>query len=399
MPEGRRGSVKQAANGTWYYVVDVSIGPYRRQARKRGFPTRRAAQSALTSVVRSLEIGQYVEPSRLTLRTYVEEFWIPNARMRLRPSTVHSYERNLRLHVLPTLGAVLLQRLNGAQLTRLYTDLLADGLVDRSKGAEGHRGLSVTTTRYIHTILGSVLKSAVRADLIHRNPADFAEPPRKSSVAVGRTAMQAWSAGDVATFLHSQHGTREYPLWLLLATTGLRRGEALGLGWANVDLTNARLTIIRTLIDVEDSNDDKPVWSDPKTAAGRRSVAIDDATVAALRTHKALMATERLAMGGAYRDFDLVFARADGRPYHPERVSRAFRSRAKKAGVPVIRLHDLRHTWAMLALTAGIPAKVVQDRLGHSTVAITLNIYSHVTPQLQSDAAAKVAGLIFQGDA
>jgi integrase len=211
--------------------------------------------------------------------------------------------------------------------------------------------------------------------------------------------MQAWSAGDVATFLHSQHGTREYPLWLLLATTGLRRGEALGLGWANVDLTNARLTIIRTLIDVEDSNDDKPVWSDPKTAAGRRSVAIDDATVAAIRTHKALMATERLAMGGAYRDFDLVFARADGRPYHPERVSRAFRSRAKKAGVPVIRLHDLRHTWATLALTAGIPAKVVQDRLGHSTVAITLNIYSHVTPQLQSDAAAKVAGLIFQGDA
>ena len=153
------------------------------------------------------------------------------------------------------------------------------------------------------------------------------------------------------------------------------------------------------MIDVEDSNDDKPVWSDPKTAAGRRSVAIDDATVAALRTHKALMATERLAMGGAYRDFDLVFARADGRPYHPERVSRAFRSRAKKAGVPVIRLHDLRHTWATLALTAGIPAKVVQDRLGHSTVAITLNIYSHVTPQLQSDAAAKVAGLIFQGDA
>ena len=123
-------------------------------------------------------------------------------------------------------------------------------------------------------------------------------------------------------------------------------------------------------------------------------MAIDDSTVAALKTHKAMRAGERLLAGTAHREHDLVFAQPDGRPYHPQRVTRTFQARAKQAGLRVIRLHDLRHTWATLALEAGIPAKVVQDRLGHSTVAITLNIYSHVTPQLQSDAAARVAAAI-----
>lgn len=399
MTEGRRGSIKQAANGSWLFVVDVGVGAQRRQVRKRGYRSRPAAQSALTALLRSVDVGDYVEPSRLTLRLYVEDFWLPNARMRLRPSTAHSYERNLRLHVLPTLGDVALQRLNGPQLTRLYANLLADGLVDRSKGTPGHRGLSVRTTRYVHTILGAVLKSAVKADLLHRNPADQAEPPRMSSVANGSAPMRTWSADEVAQFLKAERGTREHALWLLLATTGLRRGEALGLGWQHVDLEGKRLTIVRTLVDIEDAEDDRPVWSDPKTAAGRRSIAIDGPTVAALRAHKVLRASERLIAGPTHRDHDLVFAQPDGRPYHPERITRTFQARAKKAGLPVIRLHDLRHTWATLALSAGIPAKVVQDRLGHSSVVITLNVYSHVTPQLQTDAAAKVAAMIFGADA
>lgn len=156
-----------------------------------------------------------------------------------------------------------------------------------------------------------------------------------------------------------------------------------------------------TLIDIDDTEDDRPVWSDPKTAAGRRSVALDPGTVAVLRAHKALRAQDRLIIGttGSADVDDLVFTRADGRPYHPERLSRSFKTRVRAAGLPDIRLHDLRHTWATLALQAGIPAKIVQDRLGHSTVAITLNIYSHVTPQLQSDAASAVAALIRLGRA
>ena len=196
--------------------------------------------------------------------------------------------------------------------------------------------------------------------------------------------------------LDATRGTREHALWHLLATTGLRRGEALGLGWANVDLDAARITIVRTLIDIHDTDDDRPVWSDPKTAAGRRSVALDPGTVAVLRAHKAVRAQDRLIIGttGNADVDDLVFTRADGRPYHPERLTRMFKSAVRATGSPSIRLHDLRHTWATLALQAGIPAKIVQDRLGHSTVAITLNVYSHVTAKLQVEAADAVAALI-----
>ncbi len=399
---GRRGSIRQDINGTWSYTVDITApGDKRRQMRKRGFATRRAAQTALTKVLRELDTGAHVDPSRLTLADYVERDWLPNARMRLRPSTLHSYQRNLRIHVLPTLGGTPLQRITGSQLTALYARLLEDGLADRSKARNGNTGLSVRTVRYIHTIIGSILKSAVKARLLNHNPADQAEPPRMSAAADGTRAAKTWTAGELAAFLDATHGTREHALWHLLATTGLRRGEALGLAWANVDLDAARITIVRTLIDIHDTEDDRPVWSDPKTAAGRRSVALDPGTVAVLRAHKALRAQDRLIIGttGNADVDDLVFTRADGRPYHPERLSRSFKSQVRSSCLPEIRLHDLRHTWATLALQAGIPAKIVQDRLGHSTVAITLNIYSHVTPQVQSDAASAVAAVISRGRA
>jgi integrase len=398
---GRRGSIRQEpSSGTWSYTVDVTpLGEKRRQIRKRGFPTRRAAQSALTKVLRDLDTGAHVDPSRLTLADYIEQEWLPNARMRLRPSTLHSYQRNLRIHVVPALGATPLQRITGTQLTALYAHLLDDGLADRSKARDGSTGLSVRTVRYIHTIIGSILKSAVKARLLNHNPADQAEPPRLSAAADGTRAAKTWTVGELAAFLDATRGTREHALWHLLATTGLRRGEALGLGWANVDLDAARITIVRTLIDIHDTDDDRPVWSDPKTAAGRRSVALDPGTVVILRAQRALRVQDRLVIGstGSADVDDLVFTRADGRPYHPERLSRAFKTRVRAAGLPDIRLHDLRHTWATLALQAGIPAKIVQDRLGHSTVAITLNIYSHVTPQLQSDAASAVAAMISRG--
>ena len=206
MTEGRRGSVRQDDSGSWFYIVDIGSSTHRRQVRKRGFTSKRTAQAALTALLRSVDVGEYVEPSRLTLRRYVEDFWLPNAKMRLRPSTAHSYERNLRLHVLPTLGDVPLQKLTGPQLTQLYAALRDDGLVDRSKGTKDHKGLSVRTTRYVHTILGAVLKSAVKADLLHRNPADQAEPPRMTSVANGTTPMRTWSAAEVAQFLHRREG-------------------------------------------------------------------------------------------------------------------------------------------------------------------------------------------------
>jgi integrase len=176
-----------------------------------------------------------------------------------------------------------------------------------------------------------------------------------------------------------------------LATTGLRRGEALGLAWSSVDLEAGRLSVSRTLVNLDG---DEPVWSDPKTARGRRSIALDPSTVAALRALRVGQAQERLLMGAGHIDHDLVFARPDRRPWHSERFSRTFGEQVSRHGLPALSVHGLRHSWATLALSSGVHPKVVQERLGHSTIGITLDVYSHVMPSMEIDAADRVAALI-----
>lgn len=170
----------------------------------------------------------------------------------------------------------------------------------------------------------------------------------------------------------------------------MRRGEALGLRWCDLDLAAGRASVAQTVIAI---NHQVTIGS-PKTAAGRRTVALDAGTVAALRDHRKRAATERLLMGEGFTDHGLVFCRPDGGPLHPARFSRTFTEQAERAGLQPIRLHDLRHTWATLALSAGVHPRVAQERLGHATIGITLGIYSHVTEGMQADAAALVAGLM-----
>jgi len=171
----------------------------------------------------------------------------------------------------------------------------------------------------------------------------------------------------------------------------MRRGECLGLRWSDVDLMAGRVSITQTVIAV---NHNVRIGS-PKTARGRRTVALDPRTVAALREHRQNQLAERLLMGAGFTDHDLVFCRPDGGPLHPERFSRTFAIEAARAGLPPIRCHDIRHTWARLALSAGEHPKVVQERLGHANVSITLDVYSHVTEGLHGEAASRVAGIIF----
>lgn len=393
---GRRGSVKQDASGRWMFAVDIGSGADRRQTRRRGFATKKTAQAALTDTLSQLADHSYIAPSRDTLREFVESTWLPEVKSQLRPSTFASYSRYLRLHVLPVLGDTKLQAITGAMLTRLYNDLRASGMKDKGKlGPDGEaRGLSVRTVRYIHTIIGATLQTAVEHDYLVKNPAKLAKPPKPSAAADGSATMHTWTDVQLGAFLSAERDDRLYPLWLLLATTAMRRGEALGAGWQHLDLDKAQLAIRRTLVDVLDTEGDAPVWSDPKTAKGRRTIALDAGTVAVLRAQRAAQAKERLRVGAGYLGHDLVFAMPDGRPYHPERLSRTFQARAKKHGLPKIRLHDLRHTWATLALEAGVHPKVVQERLGHANISITLDIYSHVSPAMQADAADRVAALI-----
>lgn len=184
-------------------------------------------------------------------------------------------------------------------------------------------------------------------------------------------------------------------MWLL-ATTGMRRGEVLGLRWEDVDFDAGVLRISRTLTTTDVQRKGMPgmAWGTPKTGKGRRQVALDAPTVAALRLHRSRQLHERLSFAGAYEDSDLVISREDGHPLHPKALSYRFERWVTQLKLPRIRLHDLRHTHATLALRAGVHPRVVQERPGHANVSITLDTYSHVDIQMQADAAARVSALV-----
>jgi integrase len=380
-----RGSIVK--RGTSYSVVveldrDPTTGK-RRQKWHSGYRTKKEAAVAMAELVSSVNRGAYVPKSRQTVAEYVEE-WLSAIAPTVRPSTHYSYARNVRLHVFPYLGSTPLPAVDAGALNGLYARLLADGRRDHQGG-----GLSARSVSYVHTIVHRALKDAVKWGRLVRNPADAADPPRGASL--GSPDMVTWTAAQLATFLDGVRDDRLSAAYFLLATTGMRRGEALGLRWADVDLDDGRAAIQQTVIAVNH----QPVIGTPKTARGRRTVRLDAATVAALREHRKRQAAERLQMGSGWTDHGLVFSRVDGTLLHPERFSRSFGDRVRQLGLPRIRLHDLRHGWATMALGAGVHPEVVQERLGHANIGITLDVYSHVTAGLHDDAAEKVAGLVF----
>lgn len=387
--DGRRGSVRQSSNGTWYFVVDTTPPgtAERRQTRRRGFPTRRAAQAALTKTLRDLADHSYVPPARQNFRDYLTETWLPAIRSSVRSSTFDSYARNVRVHVAPkAIGGVPLQRVDAAMLNVLYADLLTG--LDRA-------ALSQRSVAYVHVILHRAFRDGVRWNLLSRNPADAADPPRARPA--DRVRARVWSAEELTRFLELTADSRYAMLWRLVATTGVRRGEALALRWSDVDLRTARASISRSLVEVGDyarGGGGNLEFSPPKTNRGRRSIALDGDSVVALRTHRVRQNEERLRIGEDYQDQGLIFSLPDGRPVHPKVASNLFRKAVTRHEMTPLSLHGLRHTWATLALQAGVHPKVVQERLGHATISITLDIYSHVNPGLDAEAADTVAALL-----
>jgi integrase len=206
--------------------------------------------------------------------------------------------------------------------------------------------------------------------------------------------MKTWSADELHRLLEATAGDPLHPAFLLLATTGMRRGEALGLRWSDVDLDRGRASIRQTVIAV----DHKVQFGSPKTGKSRRAVELDARSVAVLRSHRQRHLELRMSLGAGWDQSALVFSKPTGEPLHPERFSRSFDRIVKRLGLPHIPLHGLRHTWATLALRAGVHPKVVQERLGHATISITLDIDSHAVPAMQTDAAERVVSLVFDGD-
>jgi integrase len=375
-----RGSIVKRGIGYCYvlYLGRDATGR-KRQKWVGGFRTKREAEAAMVEALGRVHSGQFVDPGRLTVGEFLEQ-WIEAVAPGLRESTAASYRMVLTKRVVPRIGELRLTSLTPGHLTTMYAQLLAEG------GRLG-RPLSPRSVRYTHTIAGRALADAVQWGLLPRNPARAAKPPRAV-----KSDMAVWDAAQARKFLAFVQEDRLYAMWLLMLTTGLRRGEIAGLRWSDVDLDDAVIAIQHTRVSV----DARVVVVEPKTAKGRRSVALDDMTVQALRSHRKAQLQERLKLGKAWQDSGFVFVREDGAPYHPERILVMFKRHAEAAGLPAIRLHDLRHTSATLALAAGVHPKVVQERLGHSSINITLDTYSHVVKGRQHEAAEKVAALLVE---
>ena len=358
----------------------LSLGTERRRQTKAGFATRKEARAAMNKVLAAIAERSYVAPTKVTLEQFLTDEWLPAIESTVRLTTYRSYVQHVKWHIAPHLGEVALSSLSGAQINGLYATLASRG----RRG--GKAGLSPQTVRHVHAVLHRALRDAVRWGLIGRNPIDSADPPRPAS----SREMHTWGPKQLEAFLAFTANDRLHALWQLLALTGMRRGEACGLRWCDCDLEQGRIAICRALVPVART----VLVSEPKTARGRRSIALDEKTVAELRAHAERQAAERESAKN-WTETGLVFVGRDGQALPPNSVSRCFVRAVRQAKLPQIRLHDLRHSHATLALRAGIHPKVVSERLGHATVAITLDTYSHAIPALQEEAASRIAGLVF----
>lgn len=325
-----------------------------------------------------------------TLRAYVDE-WLDLQQTQLQPSTWDSYRAVLSRYLLSHLGDTTLVDLDGRTFTRLYQHLL------RAGGRDG-RPLSIRTVRYVHQILHKALSDAVRDGLLRTNPSDAATLPKLHPDRVDELGddqrVDAWSAAQLRAFLAATAGHPRHPLWVTAAGTGLRRGELLGLSWPSVDLDARTLVVRQSLSVVRRHVRLKP----PKTVQSR-TITFDGRVAAALAAQRAAQRGDADRLGPCHHNaWDLVFAAETGVALTPDVVSRWFRQAVAASGVAPLRLHGLRHTHATLLLQAGVPVKVVSQRLGHASVQLTLDVYAHVLPAMDADAAGRFADFVWDGD-
>ncbi len=330
------------------------VGSYRLQ---------KEAKAALTDALVASKHGEFVEASRITVAQYLSE-WTAGLDAKVKPSTALSYRGHVEKYIVPQLGYLRLQALTPRHVDSFYRQLA------EAKG-RGDRQLSATTRRHIHVTLHGALHEAKRKRLIGYNPADDANLPKAEREKIG--ADSVWTAGQLRAFLESVESDRLGVLWQLMGTTGLRRGEACGLRWEDVDLEAATLRVELNRVSVGYQVSE----GEPKSAAGQRTVPLLPATVAALRAWKKQQTAERLQWGAAWQDTGKVFTTEDGNPWHPDRITKLFQRAVAAVDVPRIRLHDLRHGFATLHISAGTQAKHLQSLMGHSRVGVTLDGYVH----------------------
>ena len=377
----RRRTTKSGGT-VWGVIVNRDPDPVtgnRRRTAHGSYPTKSEAVRELRRVLNDMDSGTYIERTDLGFGEYLVNVWLPAHRLVIRANTAANYEMMIRTHILPELGGIRLQKLTAPMLTSFYARLI------EGRGPKA-QPLSAKTVRNLHVIVHKAFKDAVAWGYLARNPADAAKAPRQ-----GRSKkFSTWTADEVRRFLDHVGGTEFGVLYTVLATTAIRRSEVLGLRWSDIDPDRAEMSIVQTVVLVNGA----ATISIPKTSRSVRSVSLDAGTVDTLRKHRLSAIQQCLATGRTFDSDTLIFVDTNGVPVKPDRITRTFARLSEEAGLPHIRLHDLRHTWATLALRNGTHPKIVQERLGHTNISTTLNTYSHVTPGMQAQAAEEIANLI-----
>jgi integrase len=305
---------------------------------------------------------------KVKLKQFLEHFLI-RIKPTLHPNTFKDYSQVIKDHINPFIGLIKLKDLNPNHIQEFYSIKLENGTTP-------------SRVRYIHAVLHRALNLAVRWGYIDRNPAKFVNKPKQP-----RKEMKSLSAEQVRIFLIKSRGSRYETLFCLAVTTGLRKGEILGLRWSDIDWGSRSLRLQRQLQRVHGEG---LIFSKPKSRSGRRLIMLGPSTAQKLRDHKRRQHMEKQDAGKDWEALDLVFPESNGSPTKPRKINRHFKTILLEAGLPNIRFHDLRHTSATLMLQCGVHPKIVQERLGHSSIAITLDVYSHVLPVMQSEAAQKL---------
>ena len=370
-----RGSIRERSPGHWSIILDLNKDGQRRRKWHSFAGTKREAQKECARLIHEMNVGAYIVPSRATLAAYLEA-WLADIKSRVTPNTHQRYTQLARKNIVPLLGETLLKDLQPAMISHAYSRLLESG---HKRGG----GLSAGTVRHCHILLKAALAQAVRWGgdwAISRNPCDAVRPPKLSP---GK--MNTYDVAQTVALLDAVRGSRLFPSVLLAVLCGLRRGEVAALRWGKVDLNAGSITIIQSAEQVGTT----VRYKEPKSGHGRK-VALSSMMVEELRAHRLRQSQELLRLGIRITDETFVIAREDGLPLQPQTLTHEWKRLVAKTGLPKIRFHDLRHAHATHMLASGVHPKIASERLGHSKVGITLDLYSHVLPGMQEDAVAKV---------
>jgi integrase len=362
------GTIYRRKDGRWCASISLGRGKRKHFLAK----SRPDVVKQLNAALKKRDDGLPIVTERQTVAQFLQR-WLAGAKPSLRERTWVRYEQYVRLHIVPTLGKVALTKLSPEHLQSLYAERL-------------EAGLSPTSVHHLHATIHRALEQGVRWGLVGRNVADLVDPPR-----IQRHEIKTLSPEDAQKLLIAATDDRLEALYVLALTTGMREGELLGLRWRDVDVESSALEVRGSLQRVPSGF----VIAEPKTAKSRRRVSLTSTAVNALRRHRARQAEERLRLGAAWQNEDLVFTTETGQPVDATKMLRnSFTPLLKRAGLPAMRFHDLRHTAATLLLGRGIHPKIVSEMLGHTQTSITLDLYSHVTPTMQREATEAMEAIV-----